>query len=127
MCIRDRYIAVLDGLVEGDEGTIELPLRPDYYDLPRQMVCHEYGKPATTHWKVLERKNGKTRMALFPVTGRTHQLRVHCAHLDGLHTPIFGDELYGVAANRLHLHAAAISFIHPTTKEEISFEVAPNF
>jgi tRNA pseudouridine32 synthase/23S rRNA pseudouridine746 synthase len=90
-------------------------------------VCHEHGKPATTHWKVLERHNGKTRLALFPVTGRTHQLRVHCAHPDGLHTPIFGDELYGVPANRLHLHAASISFIHPTTKEEISFEVAPNF
>jgi tRNA pseudouridine32 synthase/23S rRNA pseudouridine746 synthase len=125
--LKKQYIAVLDGIVEGDEGTIELPLRPDYYDLPRQMVCHEHGKPATTHWKVLERNNGKTRLALFPVTGRTHQLRVHCAHPDGLHTPIFGDELYGVPANRLHLHAASISFIHPTTKEEISFEVAPNF
>ena len=125
--LKKHYIAVLDGEVEGMEGTIELPLRPDFYDLPRQMVCHEHGKPSKTHWKVLERKDGKTRMALFPVTGRTHQLRVHCAHPDGLNTPIYGDELYGIPANRLHLHAAAISFIHPTTKEEISFEVPPNF
>lgn len=125
--VKKRYIAIVDGTIAGDRGTIELPLRPDYYDLPRQLVCHEHGKPAKTHWEVLERKDGKTRLALYPHTGRTHQLRVHCAHPEGLNTPIFGDELYGKPQNRLHLHAEHITFIHPTTKEEISFTVAPNF
>jgi tRNA pseudouridine32 synthase/23S rRNA pseudouridine746 synthase len=124
---KKKYIAVLDGIVEGESGTIELPLRPDYYDLPRQMVCYEHGKPAKTHWEVIDRKDGTTRVALYPVTGRTHQLRVHCAHPSGLNTPILGDELYGKPKNRLHLHAAYIEFIHPDSREKVSFSVDPNF
>lgn len=125
--LKKRYIAIVDGNIAGERGTIDLPLRPDYYDLPRQMVCHELGKEATTHWEVLERKAGRTRLALYPVSGRTHQLRVHCAHPDGLNTPILGDELYGIARDRLHLHAERITFVHPISREEVTFSVEPNF
>jgi tRNA pseudouridine32 synthase/23S rRNA pseudouridine746 synthase len=125
--LKKRYVALVNGIIEAESGTISLPLRPDYYDLPRQMVCYEHGKPATTHFEVIERRDGKTRLALYPVTGRTHQLRVHCAHPEGLNTPIYGDELYGIPQNRLHLHAEFIQFIHPETKEEVSFTVPPNF
>tara|TARA_B110000503_G_scaffold119_1_gene180 strand:- start:71 stop:529 length:459 start_codon:yes stop_codon:yes gene_type:complete len=125
--LKKRYVAILDGLLEPDEGTIDLPLTPDYYDLPRQLVCHETGKVATTHFKVLERKDGRTRVALYPVTGRTHQLRVHCAHQEGLGIPIVGDELYGKREERLHLHAQYITFEHPMTREIVEFSVEPNF
>ena len=125
--LKKRYIAILDGLLEPDEGTIDLPLTPDYYDLPRQLVCHETGKVATTHFKVLERKYGRTRVALYPVTGRTHQLRVHCAHQEGLGIPIVGDELYGKREERLHLHAQYITFEHPMTREIVEFSIEPNF
>jgi len=125
--LKKRYIALLDGLLDADEGTIDLPLTPDYYDLPRQLVCHETGKVATTHFKVLERKEGRTRVALYPVTGRTHQLRVHCAHHEGLGIPIVGDELYGKREERLHLHAQYITFEHPMTREIVEFSVEPDF
>lgn len=125
--LKKRYIAVVDGDVEGDTGWIHLPLRPDYYDLPRQMVCEEHGKEASTRWEVLERKNGQTRLALYPVTGRTHQLRIHCAHSRGLGIPIVGDELYGLQKDRLLLHAEQITFIHPLTKEWMTLQTDPMF
>lgn len=125
--VNKTYIAEVQGIVQKDEGVITLPLRPDYYDLPRQMVCHESGKPSETHWKVLERKNGRTRLALKPITGRTHQLRVHCAHPEGIGFPMVGDELYGIIENRLHLHAETLEFMHPMTKEMVRVHAKAEF
>ena len=102
--IQKRYIALLEGEVPQDEGEIRLPLCPDPLDRPRQIVSEEFGKPALTHYRVLERTSGKTLIAFYPQTGRTHQLRVHAAHPQGLHCPILGDELYGRKAERLYLH-----------------------
>ena len=113
--IKKRYIAVLDGLLTNDEGSVELPLRLDYYDRPRQMVCSERGKQALTHYEVISKGSQTTRIAFYPHTGRTHQLRVHAAHADGLNCPIRGDELYGQPLDRLYLHAEEISFDHPGT------------
>jgi tRNA pseudouridine32 synthase / 23S rRNA pseudouridine746 synthase len=125
--IEKRYVALVTGNVEADFGTIELPLRLDFDDKPRQMVCYQYGKPALTTWQVLERKNNTTRLHLFPKTGRTHQLRVHCAHQDGLNMPIVGDDHYGVKAQRLHLHAEYLSLQHPINHQALVFEVAADF
>ena len=125
--IKKRYVALLDGIVKGNEGKIDLPLRVDLEDRPRQLVCYEHGKKAVTKWKVVERKNNKTRIQFYPITGRTHQLRVHASHPKGLNIPIIGDDLYGKKANRLHLHAEFIEFIHPKTKEKISFTVDSDF
>lgn len=125
--VQKRYEALLEGLVEGDEGTIDLPLRLDIDDRPRQLVCNEHGKAARTHWKVIERKDGRTRIHFYPVTGRTHQLRVHAAHHSGLNCPIVGDDLYGKIDTRLHLHAAFIKFKHPVTHKMVSFEVDADF
>ncbi len=125
--IKKRYVALLDGIVEEDSGVIDLPLRVDLDDRPRQMVCYDYGKPARTVYKVLERKDGKTRVHLFPVTGRTHQLRVHATHPLGLNIPIVGDDLYGTKANRLCLHAEYLEFTHPTTGKTIRLKVDADF
>lgn len=125
--IQKRYTALLDGIIETTDGIIDLPLRVDLEDRPRQIVCYDYGKPAQTEYKVVRIENGKTRIHYFPLTGRTHQLRVHSAYSKGLNTPIVGDDLYGKRADRLHLHAGYISFIHPTTKEKVTFEVADPF
>jgi len=131
--VKKRYVAVLDGIVEADEGIIDLPLRVDLNDRPRQLVCYEHGKKAVTKWKVIERKTcaktsvGKTRIHFFPITGRTHQLRVHAAHPKGLNLPIIGDDLYGKKANRLHLHAEWISFMHPVSREIMEVEIQADF
>ena len=125
--IKKRYVAVLDGQVAHDEGLIDLPLMPDVYDRPRQRVDHEQGKPATTRYRVLERSGGMTRIALEPLTGRTHQLRVHCSHPQGLNCPIVGDRLYGTAATRLMLHAQSITLVHPDTGREMTLETPPEF
>lgn len=117
--IQKRYIALLEGEVPQDEGEIRLPLCPDPLDRPRQIVSEEFGKPALTHYRVLERTSGKTLIAFYPQTGRTHQLRVHAAHPQGLHCPILGDELYGRKAERLYLHAEYLAFTHPITSERI--------
>lgn len=125
--VKKRYVALLDGEITDSSGTIDLPLRVDLEDRPRQLVCNEYGKSARTKWEVVKVKDGRTRVHLYPLTGRTHQLRVHCAHQLGLHTPILGDDLYGVKANRLHLHAEVLEFRHPSTKKEMVVHVAPDF
>ncbi len=117
--IRKRYIALLDGEVSPDEGEIRLPLCPDPLDRPRQIVSEEFGKPALTRYRVLERASGRSLVAFYPQTGRTHQLRVHAAHPQGLHCPILGDELYGRKAERLYLHAEYLAFTHPVTSERI--------
>lgn len=115
--VKKRYVALLDGIVKQPEGIINLPLRVDLDNRPNQLVCYEYGKPAETHFKVIEIKNKKTRIHFFPISGRTHQLRVHASHSLGLNCPIFGDDLYGTKADRLHLHAEKITFAHPISKE----------
>lgn len=125
--IKKRYVALLDGLLEKSHGYIDLPLRVDLDDRPRQLVCYEYGKPAQTKWKTIEVKNGKTKVHFHPITGRTHQLRVHASHNLGLHAPIVGDDLYGTKADRLHLHAEYIQFEHPITKEVMEIVVEAEF
>lgn len=129
--IEKRYVALLDGKLTEESGDIDLPLRGDLEDRPRQMVCFEHGKPAQTHWQFIETLaiNGleKSKVYLYPKTGRTHQLRVHCAHQNGLNMPITGDDLYGEKANRLHLHAQQLTFDHPYTKERMVFEVEAGF
>ncbi|WP_455640510.1 pseudouridine synthase [Parabacteroides sp.] len=125
--IKKRYIAILDGLITTDKGTISLPLCLDPQDRPRQIVSEEYGKPAITNYLVLERKQNKTRIAFYPLTGRTHQLRVHAAHPQGLNTPILGDELYGKKATRLYLHAEYLEFRHPVSGKTIRIEKKAEF
>lgn len=125
--VEKRYTAVLDGIVGRPAGVIDLPLRVDLDDRPRQMVCHEYGKAARTRWHVSGYEAGKTRIHFYPVTGRTHQLRVHAAHPDGLNTPITGDELYGTGGQRLHLHADRLQFTHPASGVQMKFEAPDAF
>ena len=133
--VEKRYVALLSGcpkqVLENEEGIINLPLAGDFDDRPRQMVCFDTGKEAETKWQRVDFEGqGEqmfTRMHLFPKTGRTHQLRVHCAHHLGFNTPIVGDDLYGVKSNRLHLHAEELKLNHPTTNELLAFHVAANF
>ena len=136
MCIRDRfvnrtikkrYIALLEGVVEGDAGRINLPLRTDYDNRPHQMICYEHGKMAITDWEVIERTETHTRVYFYPLTGRSHQLRVHAAHTLGLGCPIVGDDLYGTKAERLCLHAERLEFYHPESRERMVVEVEAGF
>jgi tRNA pseudouridine32 synthase/23S rRNA pseudouridine746 synthase len=113
--VKKRYVAVLDGEISKKEGIIDLPLRVDLDNRPQQLVCYEHGKPAKTKYEEVDVVAGKTRIHFYPISGRTHQLRVHAAHVDGLNTPIIGDDLYGVKGERLYLHAAQLTFIHPVT------------
>ena len=124
--VKKRYIALLDGIVTRDEGVIDLPLRPDVDDRPRQRVDHEHGKPAITRYHVLERRGGHTLIALQPLTGRTHQLRVHCSHPLGLNCPIVGDRLYGRASSRLMLHAQSLTIVHPATGRPLALQTGVN-
>lgn len=125
--VTKRYTALLDGIVKDNTGTINLPLRVDLDDRPRQLVCFEHGKPAETRWEVIERKDGKTKIHFYPISGRTHQLRMHASHSLGLHMPIVGDDLYGKKANRLHLHSDTLGFLHPVTKEKMIFNKKADF
>ena len=149
--IQKKYVAIVcakEGSIQ-PEGILSLPLMPDYLDRPRQIVNHEQGKEAITEYKVLgnaeykvlgnaennalgnkesEGNNQHLRLALYPQTGRTHQLRVHCAHREGLNAPILGDPLYGCEkASRLYLHAESIRFTHPLSGKEIFIERKADF
>lgn len=124
---KKTYIAIVEGEIAAEHGKIELPLRVDFDNRPRQMVCFEHGKKAVTLWEKIAVKDGKTELRLSPVTGRTHQLRVHCAHPQGLGCPICGDDLYGNRAERLYLHAHILCIKHPVTKEEMRFEAPRPF
>ncbi len=106
------YVARVEGEVAEEAGRIELPLICDWPNRPRQMVCHLRGKAAVTDWRVVAREAGATRLELRPLTGRSHQLRVHLAEIGH---PILGDPFYGDAgaADRMQLHAARIGFRHP--------------
>jgi len=138
--IKKRYVALLERKIErtveadiektlkNTQGEITLPLRGDLDDRPRQLVCAEHGKQAKTQWQVIDTIEGKTKLYLYPETGRTHQLRVHCAHPKGLNSPILGDDLYGYQTEqRLHLHAQRLTLSHPVTKETMIFEVEADF
>lgn len=125
--VNKRYTALLDGIPTTEEGKIILPLRSDILDRPRQLVDCKHGKRALTLWKLVETKDGISKVYFWPKTGRTHQLRVHSAHKDGLNCPIIGDELYGKPAERLYLHAGFLAFKHPKTGELVSFEEGEEF
>lgn len=125
--VKKRYTAILDGIPTITDSLIDLPLRVDLDNRPRQLVCYNHGKKATTRWELIETKNKKTRVHFYPITGRTHQLRVHAAHEKGLNCSIVGDDLYGKKDKRLCLHAGYLSFVHPVTRETVSFSVAPDF
>jgi tRNA pseudouridine32 synthase/23S rRNA pseudouridine746 synthase len=118
------YQAVVFDNVQQDSGEINLPLICDWPNRPKQMVDHEQGKKALTHWRVIERNANTTRVELKPVTGRSHQLRVHMLSMQH---PIIGDTLYAHSqalemANRLNLHAMLLSFRHPVTEQMLYFE-----
>ena len=122
--ITKTYYALLEGLLPADKpqkGTISLPLSADYLNRPRQIVDYEKGKKAVTRYEVVGEKDGHTLIRLHPLTGRTHQLRVHCASKEGLGMPILGDDLYGHHADRLYLHAASLRF------DDIKVEIIPQF
>lgn len=127
--IQKKYVAIISGKDISEKGIISLPLLPDYLNRPRQIVNHEQGKEAITEYEILERIDGShLRIALYPKTGRTHQLRVHCAHQEGLNAPILGDPLYGnEKAARLHLHAEEITFEHPLTGKKITIKRKADF
>ncbi|MFC3024457.1 pseudouridine synthase [Vibrio zhugei] len=126
--VEKRYVALLDGKVSADSGEIRLPLKADLEDRPRQCVCYDEGKASHTTWeKIATNAHGESRLYLYPHTGRTHQLRVHCAHSEGLNMAIKGDDLYGKQNQRLHLHAQQLSFAHPYTHEKLCFESEANF
>ena len=127
--IQKKYVAIISGKDIPEKGIISLPLMPDYLDRPRQIIDHELGKEAITEYEVLEPVDDfHLRIALYPKTGRTHQLRVHCAHQEGLNAPILGDPLYGnEKAARLHLHAEEITFEHPLTGKKMTITRKADF
>ena len=128
--VHKQYVAIVDGVLDselGGEGEIDLPLCNDFEDRPRQKVCAVEGKTAHTKWQIAKQESDRTWLNLWPVTGRTHQLRVHCAHHQGLNTAIVGDDLYGDNDERLMLHAQRIEFNHPLTKQPMMFEVLAPF
>lgn len=122
-----KYIALLEGILTENVGEINLPIRLDLDDRPRQLVCEKYGKNARTKYELIEIKNNRTKVYFYPITGRTHQLRVHASHHLGLNTPIVGDDLYGKSDRRLHLHAAYLELNHPVTNQRMVFEAACDF
>jgi tRNA pseudouridine32 synthase / 23S rRNA pseudouridine746 synthase len=123
--VSKRYVAVVRGLMQADSGSVDAPLIVDWPRRPLQIVSAERGKPALTHWRVLQRYAAdvpRTRVDLMPVTGRSHQLRVHMQHIGH---PIVGDDLYGGTgpdSSRLLLHAAEITFQHPEEGRACRFE-----
>jgi len=125
--IKKKYVALLEGTLSETNGTINLPLRLDIDNRPHQVVCDVHGKPAETRWELIETRGNQTLVHFFPVTGRTHQLRVHAAHPLGLNAPIVGDDLYGAKADRLHLHAAELTFFHPIARKAMTISVSAAF
>ncbi|CAM2974565.1 RluA family pseudouridine synthase [Vibrio tubiashii] len=125
--VQKRYVALLEGTVSESSGEINLPMRGDPVDRPRQLVCFDHGKPAQTYWEEISTVNGRSKLYMYPKTGRTHQLRVHCAHHLGLNLPMVGDTLYGEKADRLHLHAERLELEHPYSKQPMTFEAPESF
>ncbi len=123
------YEAVLSSLVTAEHGVIELPLWADLQNRPAQTVDWQHGKPSSTSFRVIAREGDCTRLEFVPLTGRTHQLRVHAADAQGLGIPILGDRLYGCLAvtSRLHLHARELSFQHPQSGKTIHLQASTEF
>ena len=121
--IKKKYFAIVEGIPKNEHGIVNLPLSSDPMNRPCQIVDHEHGKQAITEYRILATRQDYTLLALWPHTGRTHQLRMHCAHHEGLGCPILGDELYGRKADRLYLQAQAITFVHPLTNKRMHFEL----
>lgn len=132
--VQKHYVALLCGVPREPKGIIRLPLAPDWHDRPRQKVDPEQGSEAVTIYNIRYARDGEALVDLYPQTGRTHQLRLHCAHAQGLNSPIKGDRLYGKASRpktqdspRLHLHASDLSFRHPRTGKPMHFHVPADF
>lgn len=125
--VKKRYVALLERPATPAEGTIQLPLCLDPNDRPRQIVHPTLGKEAVTRYEVFGQQEGHARVHFYPQTGRTHQLRVHAAHPEGLNNPIVGDTLYGRPDKRLYLHAERLEFTHPVTGERIVVEAKADF
>ena len=125
--VSKRYTALLSRVIDQSEGEIDLPLCADLFNRPRQLVCFTSGKRSVTKWKVVERYAAMTKVDFWPLTGRTHQLRMHSAHELGLNAPIVGDDLYGTPSERMYLHAAHLEFTHPFSREKISFDAEVGF
>ncbi|HEB50074.1 MAG TPA: RluA family pseudouridine synthase [Desulfobulbus sp.] len=124
-----RYVAILEGQVSGSAGTIRLSFRLDPDNRPRQVLDPVHGKPGVTRWRLLDRQNGRSRIEFVPLTGRTHQLRLHAAHPAGLGCPIVGDRLYGngTRSGEMLLHATELAFVHPVTRQRLVFCSRPPF
>lgn len=127
--VKKEYIAVVEGVVEGDSGRIELPFRLDVDNRPYQIYDPVQGKMGITVWEKIEVSNNTTRVRFKPLTGRTHQLRLHAAHKQGLGCPIVGDSLYGSGqqGDLLKLCAVKLSFKHPFRDEIVTFEAIEKF
>lgn len=127
--VTKEYTALLEGEIQGKSGEIQLPFRVDLDNRPLQMYDPVHGKMGTTRWRLIGRENGRSRVRFIPLTGRTHQLRVHAAHALGLGCPIVGDSLYGsgVDGDRMLLHASMLSFTHPISDNSLSFTSPPPF
>ena len=125
-CVEKTYIAIVSGKLESEIGEITLPISTDWLNRPLQKINSDTGKHALTRFRLLNIFEGNSRVELQPVTGRTHQIRVH---MSAIGHPILGDALYGVTANapRLMLHASTISFVHPNTGQSLCFECPPGF
>lgn len=127
--VSKKYLAELYGAVEPSSGSVDLPLICDWPNRPRQKVCHEQGKSALTHFQIVERRPKTTLVELTPITGRSHQLRVH---MQSLGYSIIGDEFYAEGeafsmTDRLHLHASELKFNHPVSDEPLHFQSKPSF
>ena len=119
----------MDGVLERESGVIELPFRLDVDNRPIQIYDEIYGKMGVTHWRKIAIEAQTTRIEFTPITGRTHQLRLHASHKKGLGIPIVGDPFYGCGTGpgQLKLHACELTFVHPLTGEELTFSSAPQF
>jgi len=124
-----RYIALLDGVVAAQSGVVELKFRLDPDNRPYQVYDPDKGKTGITRWRKLGDEEGRTRVEFMPLTGRTHQLRLHAAHEKGLGVPIVGDRLYGTGSGpgQLKLHASTLRFRHPDSREPLEFVSEPPF
>ena len=125
--IQKRYVALLEGILQKESGFIDLPLAGDYLNRPMQKVCFQTGKSSRTRFERIKIESNTTRIHFYPITGRTHQLRMHSAHQQGLNLPIKGDDLYGKKDKRLYLHAEHLSFEHPSTLKTIEISCPPEF
>ena len=127
--VKKHYQALLDGVIEAERGEIHLSFRLDPNNRPLQIYDAEHGKPGITIWKKLGTQDGNSRLEFTPLTGRTHQLRIHSAHSLGLGTPIIGDSLYGTGkdGDQMMLHATSLQFSHPESMENVCFKSIPPF